>query len=115
MVNDIKDLSYQTPLKELKDFQYLNKDKEKKEESEILWWVFLSISCILTVVYGIVVYLEYIDNPKTFKNKFNNEERLKFHGLSHENIKEMKHLAIKIKDQLAVPTESHIAKDLKRR
>jgi len=86
-----------TPLKELKEFQYYDATLKDREESNILWWIFFVIACILLFVYMIVVYLEYIDNPKTFAAKFNNEERLKYHGLSGRDMFRSEMLASSIK------------------
>ena len=90
-----------TPLRELKDYHRYDNTYKEKEESSILWWVFMVISCILSLVYMIVLYLEYIDNPKSFDNKFNNEERLRHHGLSNRDLHQSEMLAENIKDQFA--------------
>ena len=46
------------------------------------------------------MYFAYFNDPSYFKKTFNNEERLKFKGLSHSDIRETKDLKSKISTEL---------------
>jgi len=116
MISDIHDASYKTPLTVLKGYkQQQSSEQRTAEMNEVLWWVFFAISCILVVMYCIGLYFTYFDDPKEFHKTFNNDRRLKYGGMSKEDLQDAQKINRQIKDNFQAPTESQLFKDAKAR
>eukprot|EP00356_Strombidium_inclinatum_P002280 CAMPEP_0170481524 /NCGR_PEP_ID=MMETSP0208-20121228/1938_1 /TAXON_ID=197538 /ORGANISM="Strombidium inclinatum, Strain S3" /LENGTH=122 /DNA_ID=CAMNT_0010754245 /DNA_START=782 /DNA_END=1150 /DNA_ORIENTATION=- len=116
MISDIREEDYTTPLQTLKQYKPKESpEKKAREVSDVLWWVFFIISVILSIIYAIGLYFTYFDDPKEFNKTFNNERRMKYGGLSKEDIHEAQQINKSIKEKFTAPTESAAFKEAKQR
>jgi len=72
MLHDMHDQAYMTPLPGLEAFRPLEKPGKESELHSVLWWVGLTIACILTFLYAIGMYFTYFDDPKEFERQVSN-------------------------------------------
>ena len=79
----------------------------------MLWWVFFTIACILTLIYTIGLYFTYFDDPKEFERTFNNEKRMKYGGLSKRDIQGAQMINKNIKEKFQAPMESSAFREAK--
>jgi hypothetical protein len=78
MVHDIHDNQYMTPLHALKGMKLPDHpEKKKKDIHEIMWWILVVISGILTFLYIVGLYFTYFDDPAEFERTFSNNLKLK--------------------------------------
>ena len=61
---------FETKLGSLVDHNPNSRAQSEAESVNIIWYVFFSISCVLTLLYSIGLYFTYFDDPKEFNRTF---------------------------------------------
>ena len=61
-------------------------------------------------MYIVGLYFTYYDDPKEFERTFNNEKRMKYGGMSKQDLRDAQKISNDVRDKYSAPTESEAYK-----